>query len=176
MYTLSLRTTPPILTLYAKIAEYQPGVNRTDLTNQAISYALSAGVDWKSLAKMNIKSGEDDSEGPNLIQLKVDGEVWRTITEQIKNAFTPPLKKITIPYAVKLILIGYLRYLAGAGVPKEADSISVEVKSDIKEMNMDFPDMMSTLTKMLLSDPKCRELEQIANITKDWRQKHETTI
>lgn len=175
MYTLSLRTNSQILSLYARIAEYQPGINRIDLTNQAIAYALSAGADWKSLAKINIKikSGEDDSEGPNLIQLKVDEKAWQMITDQIKNAFTPPLKKITIPYAVKLILIGYLRYLAGAGVPKEADSIS-EVKSDIEEMNIDFPAMMSTLTKMLLSDPQCGELEQIAKIITDWRENHET--
>lgn len=107
---LSLRPTKEILYLFSKINKFQPTLKRVNILNAAISTALADEPKWSSLSTIEINVPEE-VQNQALLQLRVNDKAWETVTENIKKGFTPNLLRVTIPYAVKLLLLNYLQHL-----------------------------------------------------------------
>lgn len=107
---LSLRPTKEILYLFSKINESQPPLKRVNILNDAIKFALENKPQWSSLSTIKINVTKE-IQNQTLLQLRVDNHQWEEITKSISEGFTPNLSRVTIPYAVKLVLLNYLQSL-----------------------------------------------------------------
>lgn len=168
---LSLRTNPQVLGLFSKGQEYQPLVNRVDFFNQAMENALSANTDWKKLSSINVDYYNTDATTPEFIQLRVDKDKWETVVNRIKNSFTPPLKRTTTPYVVKLVLISYIQYLSSIQDDKE-EAISVcEIKPN-RDEDITGPDMVRKLVQILLLNREIDKpvIEKVKNALLEWEE------
>lgn len=166
---LSLRTNPQLLGLLEEGQEYQPTINRIDFFNQAIEKSLSDCVDWKRLSKDIINYPNRGSIGPEYIQLRVDKKQWDDVVNEIKESFSPPLKRVKASYAVKLILYHYISFLSSIQTDKHTDEIDIKV-SEIEEMNFELPEIVKSLAEILIQED-CPEKMEIYKIITKWRNK-----
>lgn len=112
---LSLRPNQNILALFSIAEKHQPLMSRSEILSNAIEYALAAPVEWKAFSESSSKNSyepnQNGSHSPMFIQIRVNSQNWKTVTNQIKNAFNPPLKRTTTPYILRLVLENFVRYL-----------------------------------------------------------------
>lgn len=159
---LSLRANPQILGLFSEIRKYQP-LNRVVSFEQAMDIALDKTIDWAKLSKVNVNYSIGDSQSPDFIQLRTDEQKWEDVLNAIKGSFTPPLKRTTAPYVVKLVLINYLNYLESIQENAETQVAEENYSKESKKENCYF-DKLSVDEKLNLIYAKLIELERRNNL------------
>lgn len=118
---LTLRSNNKIVSLLAEIQTILGSVNRTKIVNDAIEYSFKSPADWKKVHDYKFNVINPEYNVPNLMQFKVDDGKFNDLTKQIIDTFT--LNRLTIPYAVQLILVNYLMGLKG-----ENDNLVEEIE------------------------------------------------
>lgn len=154
---ISIRRNNQILSLFAKIQQFQVSSNRTDIINAAINNALEQrknnSLNWRSIASAKIPSIHIDHDLPSFIQLRVDENKYIEIVNQIKNDFELQ-KNSPASFVVKLLLINYLLFLNCNGIEivrkkkDDVDKIKIEKLSNFKQLNSD--DKLDALYELLL--------------------------
>lgn len=160
-----------------KVQELQPLSSRVDVFSAAVDYSLTTFVDYKKIAdtKSPFPVVEQISV-PDFIQLHVDEDKWAEIVCQIRNSFTPPLRRVTAPYAVKLVLLNYLLFLDSSS-KKSCITPNLNLQDSVTtfEDEISLPEMAKVLFQMMLTDKNCYELQEIQKILTKWRIKNETS-
>ena len=154
---LSIRKNNQILSLFAKIQQFQVSANRTDIINAAINNALEQrkndSLNWRSIASAKIPSIQTTDDLPNFIQLRVDENKYIEIVNQIKNDFGLQ-KNSPASFVVKLLLINYLLFLDSNLIEivnkkqDDVNKIKMEKLSNFKQLNSD--EKLNALYELLL--------------------------
>lgn len=167
---LSLRTNHSLIGLFNKAQMERPLSSRVEIFNEAVSYALEDSIEFEKLSKVNFNYPVDKENSiPEFIQLKVDEEKWCQIVNKAKESFTPPLKKTTAPYVVKLVLLNYVQNLE---MLKHNSNKNADTSEDMHQVcieSKDLPEMAKILFQMMLIDENCAELREIKNLMIEWR-------
>ena len=153
---ISVRKNNQIFSLFIKIQEYQPSLNRTEIIELAIEKALGdfKVENWKSLGKVNIgKYSVSNDKFPEFIQLRVDEEDYQKIREEIKRDYC--LDKMSpAPFVIKLLLINYLLYLEKIGMTESVSyrEDDIESKEELKRKfkMLSYDDKINTIYDLLL--------------------------
>ena len=158
---LSLRSSNQLLGLYEKAYSYQPA-NRLELTIAALELATSDPVDWKTLSANADKNRYPiTADVPSFIQLRVPTALWLRLVEDIKNSFTPALKRTTTPYILKLLMTHYVNYLIALNSYEDNTS-------SLEQHSISYPEMAATLTEMMLTNAP--QLEDIKIIMLNYKE------
>ena len=108
---ISLRPKKQLMSLFEAVQNLDnlPSTNRNSIIDRALNVSLNSSyVNWQAVSEVLIESSFNSSI-PNHIVLKVDGEKFSQVKNQIKEAFG--VEKVTIPYTLKLLLTFYFIHL-----------------------------------------------------------------
>ena len=157
---LSIRKNNQIFSLFFKIQQYQQSTNRTEIVNAAIKKALEdrekENLNWNVIASAKVPSLYIDEEKvnfPNFMQLRVDGEKYAEVVNQMKEDFRLE-KGSPAPFVVKLLLVNYLLFLESNGVEKintEKEEVIFAKKQKMEEFKgLSLEDKMDAIYELLL--------------------------
>lgn len=157
---LSIRKNNQIFSLFFKIQQYQQSTNRTEIVNAAIQKALEdrekENLNWNVIASAKVPSLYIDEEKvnfPNFMQLRVDGEKYAEVVNQMKEDFRLE-KGSPAPFVVKLLLVNYLLFLESNGVEKintEKEEVIFAKKQKMEEFKgLSLKDKMDAIYELLL--------------------------
>lgn len=161
---LSLRPTKEILYLFSKINESQPTLKRVNILNAAIRTALDTKPKWSSLSTIKINVTEE-MQNQALLQLRVDYNNWIDIKNSISEGFTPNLSRVTIPYAVKLVLLNYLQSLKADNKSNEQEN-EPDIKEDEHVSDVYY---IKRFVDMLLNNNNSIEVQMIKKILDNFK-------
>lgn len=128
MKDISLRPTKLILSLFEQIqkSDRLPNNDRNSIVKRAIKAALdNQNIDWQFVSTLTVDEDRFEGNVPKHVVLKVEEEPFNRINGQIKETFG--MKKITIPYTLKLLLVHYLSSLTQVDLDKAHTQLSLEV-------------------------------------------------
>ncbi len=157
---LSIRKNNQIFSLFFKIQQYQQSTNRTEIVNAAIKKALEdrekENLNWNVIASAKVPSLYIDEEKvnfPNFMQLRVDGEKYAEVVNQMKEDFRLE-KGSPAPFVVKLLLVNYLLFLESNGVEEintEKEEVIFAKKQKMEEFKgLSLEDKMDAIYELLL--------------------------
>lgn len=157
---LSIRKNNQIFSLFFKIQQYQQSTNRTEIVNAAIKKALEdrekENLNWNVIASAKVPSLYIDEEKvnfPNFMQLRVDGEKYAEVVNQMKEDFRLE-KGSPAPFVVKLLLVNYLLFLESNGVEKintEKEEVIFAKKQKMEEFKgLSLEEKMDAIYELLL--------------------------
>ena len=157
---LSIRKNNQIFSLFFKIQQYQQSTNRTEIVNAAIKKALEdrekENLNWNVIASAKVPSLYIDEEKvnfPNFTQLRVDGEKYAEVVNQMKEDFRLE-KGSPAPFVVKLLLVNYLLFLESNGVEEintEKEEVIFAKKQKMEEFKgLSLEDKMDAIYELLL--------------------------
>lgn len=157
---LSIRKNNQIFSLFFKIQQYQQSTNRTEIVNAAIQKALEdrekENLNWNVIASAKVPSLYIDEEKvnfPNFMQLRVDGEKYTEVVNQMKEDFRLE-KGSPAPFVVKLLLVNYLLFLESNGVEKintEKEEVIFAKKQKMEEFKgLSLEEKMDAIYELLL--------------------------
>lgn len=157
---LSIRKNNQIFSLFFKIQQYQQSTNRTEIVNAAIKKALEdrekENLNWNVIASAKVPSLYIDEEKvnfPNFMQLRVDGEKYAEVVNQMKEDFRLE-KGSPAPFVVKLLLVNYLLFLESNGVEEintEKEEVIFAKKQKMEEFKgLSLEDKMDEIYELLL--------------------------
>lgn len=157
---LSIRKNNQIFSLFFKIQQYQQSTNRTEIVNAAIKKALEdrekENLNWNVIASAKVPSlyiDEKKVNFPNFMQLRVDGEKYAEVVNQMKEDFRLE-KGSPAPFVVKLLLVNYLLFLESNGVEEintEKEEVIFAKKQKMEEFKgLSLEDKMDAIYELLL--------------------------
>lgn len=157
---LSIRKNNQIFSLFFKIQQYQQSTNRTEIVNAAIKKALEdrekENLNWNVIASAKVPSLYIDEEKvnfPNFMQLRVDGEKYAEVVNQMKEDFRLE-KGSPAPFVVKLLLVNYLLFLESNGVEEintEKEEVIFAKKQKMEEFKgLSLEEKMDAIYELLL--------------------------
>ena len=128
MKDISFRPTKLILSLFERIRKLDnvPNTDRNSIVHRAMVTALkNKNLDWQFISAMSVDDADFIGNIPKHVVLKIEEEKFNLINEQIKGTFN--MKRITIPYTLKLLLVNYLSSLSHVDVVTHQVSIPYEI-------------------------------------------------
>ncbi len=163
---LTIRNSPAVWSIFSRLSHYMPLMSKNELVRDAIEYALDTKPDWKQLASFRQTERTEqtdcsEKDGPEFIQLRVNGADWLAVLEDIKKSFTPHLKSVKSVYGVKLIMLNYLNYLTRVNSGGQ-DTAEEKITANAEELGA--PEMSALLTSMILENsPLLEPIKKIMN-------------
>lgn len=145
----------------------QSDLSRSGIFEKAVRAAQ--GIDWKSIPEFITELLVDyrnRNDIPVFTSYKVKcseetNELLKGIIKEIM--FQLELKVVQKQYLLQLLLGNYILYLKNQRIKLKFNNIIDE------ELSM--PDMAKILVEMMLTDSKCKELEQISKILINWNRR-----
>lgn len=145
----------------------QSDLSRSSIFEKAVRAAQ--GIDWKSIPEFITELLVDyrnRKDIPVFTSYKVKcseetNELLKGIIKEIM--FQLELKVVQKQYLLQLLLGNYILYLKNQRIKLKFNNIIDE------ELSM--PDMAKILVEMMLTDSKCKELEQISKILINWNRR-----
>lgn len=145
----------------------QSDLSRSGIFEKAVR--ASQGIDWKSIPEFITELLVDyrnRNDIPVFTSYKVKcseetNELLKGIIKEIM--FQLELKVVQKQYLLQLLLGNYILYLKNQRIKLKFNNIIDE------ELSM--PDMAKILVEMMLTDSKCKELEQISKILINWNRR-----
>ena len=145
----------------------QSDLSRSSIFEKAVRAAQ--GIDWKSIPEFITELLVDyrnRKDIPVFTSYKVKcseetNELLKGIIKEIM--FQLELKVVQKQYLLQLLLGNYILYLKNQRIKLKFNNIIGE------ELSM--PDMAKILVEMMLTDSKCKELEQISKILINWNRR-----
>lgn len=165
---MNIRTHRPhaILMHEIKSLDSHQDLTKTGIFERAIRAAR--GVDWRTtpfvIKKLLLEY--KDLDVPVFTSFKIHysdetGKLLERIIQEITSQLE--LKVIQKQYLLQLLLANYILYLRAQQLKPQSDNLVDE--------DLSMPDIVKILVEMMLTDSKCKELEQISKILINWNRR-----